>query len=154
MEIQKGDGSFDEFYPNERGWAGPTGFLLYAMIDSYRLLGDGFPDELKDRFFTACEKAAKYLIRWDEPGVLANHHAMAVLPVFEAARLLDTRSLWKAIRPNWMNSIPIATRKAGAWSTMARTPAISRPRLAFSAKSIGIGKASLKWPRIRGCWKP
>jgi hypothetical protein len=98
MKIQKGDGSFDEFYLNERGWAGPTGFLLYAMIDSYRLLGDGFPDELKDRFFTACEKAAKYLIRWDEPGVLANHHAMAVLPVFEAARLLDSRPLWEGYR--------------------------------------------------------
>ena len=94
MKIQKRDGSFDEFYPNERGWAGPTGFLLYAMIDSYRLLGDAFPDSLRHRFLEACDRAARYLIRWDESGVLANHHAMAVLPVFEAARLLDTRQLW------------------------------------------------------------
>jgi len=94
MKIQKRDGSFDEFYPNERGWAGPTGFLLYAMIDSYRLLGDAFPEKLKARFFEACEKAGRYLARWDEPGVLANHHAMAVLPVFEAARLLGTSELW------------------------------------------------------------
>jgi len=94
MKIQKSDGSFDEFYPNERGWAGPTGFLLYAMIDSYRLLGEDFPEPLKDRFFEVCEKAGRYLARWDEPGVLANHHAMAVLPVFEAARLLDSRDLW------------------------------------------------------------
>ncbi len=94
MKIQKRDGSFDEFYPNERGWAGPTGFLLYAMIDSYRLFGEAFPERLRPRFFEVCEKAAKYLIRWDESGVLANHHAMAVLPVFEAARLLDTRELW------------------------------------------------------------
>ena len=28
MKIQHADGSYDEFYPNERGWAGPTGFLL------------------------------------------------------------------------------------------------------------------------------
>jgi hypothetical protein len=68
--------------------------LLYAMIDSYRLLGEAFPEKLKERFFTACEKAARYLARWDEPGVLANHHAMAVLPVFEAARLLDSGELW------------------------------------------------------------
>jgi len=95
MKIQKRDGSFDEFYPNERGWAGPTGFLLYAMIDSYRLLGEAFPERLKDRFFEACEKAGHYLARWDEPGVLANHHAMAALPVFEAARLLDSRTLWE-----------------------------------------------------------
>lgn len=94
MKIQHRDGSFDEFYPNERGWAGPTGFLLYSMIDSYRLLGDHFPANIKPRFFDACERAARYLIKWDESGVLANHHAMAVLPVFEAARLLDTRELW------------------------------------------------------------
>ncbi|MCL5271415.1 MAG: pectate lyase, partial [bacterium] len=94
LKIQKRDGSFDEFYPNERGWAGPTGFLLHAMIDSYRLLGDAFPDRLRGRFFEACEKAGRYLARWDEPGVLANHHAMAVLPVFEAARLLGSRELW------------------------------------------------------------
>lgn len=98
MKIQKRDGSYDEFYPNERGWAGPTGFLLYAMIDSYRLLGDGFPGSLKARFFECAERSARFLIRYDEPGVLANHHAMAVLPVFEAARLLDTRELWDGYR--------------------------------------------------------
>jgi hypothetical protein len=94
MKIQKRDGSFDEFYPNEHGWAGPTGFLLYAMCDSYNLLGDAFPDAMKPRFFDAVDKAGRYLAKWDEPGVLANHHAMAVLPVFEAARLLDSRELW------------------------------------------------------------
>lgn len=95
IRIQKRDGSFDEFYPNERGWAGPTGFLVYAMCDSYHQLGDAFPDAMRPRFFEAVEKAGRYLARWDEPGVLANHHAMAVLPVFEAARLLDSRELWQ-----------------------------------------------------------
>ncbi len=94
-KIQKRDGSFDEFYPNEHGWAGPTGFLLYAMINSYRLLDEAFPGELRDQFLSTCEKAARYLARWDEPGVLANHHAMAVLPVFEAARLLGSAELWR-----------------------------------------------------------
>lgn len=92
--IQKSDGSFDEFYPNERGWAGPTGFLVYAMVDSYRLLGDAFPDRHRERFLATVEKAARFLAKYDEPGVLANHHAMAVLPVFEAAWLLDSRELW------------------------------------------------------------
>jgi hypothetical protein len=94
MKIQNRDGSFDEFYPNERGWAGPTGFLLYAMCDSYHRLGDAFPEAMRPRFFEAVEKAGRYLAKWDEPGVLANHHAMAVLPVFEAARLLGSRELW------------------------------------------------------------
>jgi hypothetical protein len=94
MKIQKRDGSFDEFYPNERGWAGPTGFLLYAMIDSYNLLGGAFPGKLVDQFHDSCYRAGRYLVKWDEPGVLANHHAMAVLPVFEAARLLNSDELW------------------------------------------------------------
>ena len=62
MKIQKHDGSFDEFYPNERGWAGPTGFLLYSMIDSYRLLDDAFPEQMKVRFWEVCEKAGLYLL--------------------------------------------------------------------------------------------
>ena len=94
MKSKKGDGSFDEFYPNERGWAGPTGFLLYAMI---RLLpvcwARAFPEQLQGIYFYCLlrEGGADLLARWDEPGVLANHHAMAVLPVFEAARLLGSR---------------------------------------------------------------
>jgi hypothetical protein len=94
IKIQNRDGSFDEFYPNERGWAGPTGFLLYAMCDSFHRLDAAFPEAMRPRFFEAVEKAGRYLARWDEPGVLANHHAMAVLPVFEAARLLGSRELW------------------------------------------------------------
>lgn len=82
-KIQHGDGSFDEFYPNERGWAGPTGFLLYAMLRSYELLGAEFPEDLKDDFFIAVEKSAWFLATREEPGVLANHYAMALLPIYQ-----------------------------------------------------------------------
>lgn len=82
--IQRGDGSFDEFYPNERGWAGPTGFLLYAMVDSYRLVRDHLPPELDGKFLETVEKAAVFLYKHDESGVLANHHAMALLPIYAA----------------------------------------------------------------------
>lgn len=89
-QIQHRDGSFDEFYPNEHGWTGPTGFLLYAMLKSYLLLEErgGFPAEFRDPFFAACHKAAAHIIAWDEHGVLANHHAMAVLPVFYAYHVM------------------------------------------------------------------
>lgn len=88
--IQHRDGSFDEFYPNEHGWTGPTGFLLYAMLKSYLLLEERkeFPEEFRERFFTSCRKAADYIIAWDEHGVLANHHAMGVLPVAYAHHVL------------------------------------------------------------------
>ncbi|OGJ56889.1 hypothetical protein A3H22_02745 [Candidatus Peribacteria bacterium RIFCSPLOWO2_12_FULL_55_15] len=89
-QIQHRDGSFDEFYPNEHGWTGPTGFLLYAMLKSYMILEERqeFPADFQDQFFTACRKAADYIIQWDEHGVLANHHAMAVLPVYYAFHIL------------------------------------------------------------------
>ncbi|MBI3336777.1 hypothetical protein HYZ98_04415 [Candidatus Peregrinibacteria bacterium] len=94
-KIQHRDGSFDEFYPNEHGWTGPTGFLLYAMLKSYMLLEDRreFPHGFKDEFFLSCRKAADYIIKWDEHGVLANHHAMAVLPVYYAYHVLKDEKL-------------------------------------------------------------
>ena len=89
-KIQHRDGSFDEFYPNEHGWTGPTGFLLYAMLKSSMILDERgeFPEDFRDEFNSACSKAAKYIIKYDEHGVLANHHAMGVLPVFYAFHVL------------------------------------------------------------------
>lgn len=81
-KIQKSDGSFDEFYPNEHGWAGPTGFILYAVLDSYRLLERDIPCEISDRILEAAHKAAKYLAKYDEQGILANHHALAILAIY------------------------------------------------------------------------
>ena len=96
--IQNRDGSFDEFYPNERGWAGPTGFLLYAMCDSYRLLETHIPSELKERLLAAFHRAALFLAGTDEAGVLANHHAMAILPMYEAFLLVHDGKIEKAFR--------------------------------------------------------
>ncbi len=91
--IQRPDGSFDEFYPNERGWAGPTGFLVYAMCDSRRLLDGHIPRDLDEKLRVCIARAARFLAEHDEPGVLANHHAMAVLPVYEAYRILGEKRL-------------------------------------------------------------
>ncbi|MBN2458143.1 hypothetical protein JXB31_03380 [Candidatus Woesearchaeota archaeon] len=91
--IQHSDGSFDEFYPNERGWAGPTGFLLYSMAQSYRLVGDSMSSSFKDRFLETCRKAAVFLGKYDEEGILANHHAMAFMPIYHAYDLLKDKRL-------------------------------------------------------------
>ncbi len=93
ISIQHADGSFDEFYPNERGWAGPTGFLVYAMCDSYRLLSGHMPRDLDERFRSCVARAGRFLARYDEPGVLANHHAMAILPIYEAYALTGEKKL-------------------------------------------------------------
>ena len=84
IKIQHQDGSYDEFYPNERGWAGPTGFLLYGVLRSYELLEKNFPADLEKEFFNAVKKSAWFLATREEEGVLANHHAMALLPIYQA----------------------------------------------------------------------
>lgn len=93
-QIQHGDGSFDEFYPNERGWAGPTGFLVHALVGSYRLIEPELDAETRGRLRETIRRAARFLGKNDEIGVLANHHAMAALPVAEAADLLGDDTLW------------------------------------------------------------
>ncbi|MBI1388462.1 MAG: hypothetical protein GC154_08440 [bacterium] len=91
--IQHRDGSFDEFYPNERGWAGPTGFLVYVMCDSYRRIKDEVPADLKERLLKSIHRAALFLAGTDESGVLANHHAMALLPMYEAYTLVHDEAI-------------------------------------------------------------
>ena len=47
--IQHADGSFDEFYPYERGWVGPTGFTLYTAIEAQQLLRGQIPADVDRR---------------------------------------------------------------------------------------------------------
>lgn len=96
IKIQHKDGSFDEFYPNERGWAGPTGFLLFSMLDSYMLLKDEMPQQLKDELIKSSYKAARYLADHDESGILANHHAIALVAIYYAYKILNDDYLLKS----------------------------------------------------------
>src|SRR3954451_16707197 len=59
--IQHTDGSFDEYYPYERGWVGPTGFSLYAAIEAYRVVRDEVPPEIADRVRRAIRHAAEFV---------------------------------------------------------------------------------------------
>jgi len=46
--IQHKDGSFDEFYPYERGWVGPSAFTTFTVLESFNLLKDEMqPDAAK-----------------------------------------------------------------------------------------------------------
>ncbi len=92
-KIQHADGSFDEFYPNERGWAGPTGFLLHAMVAGWKAVSAQLSPQDKERISTSMLRAAKFLASNDEIGVLANHHAMALLPVAEVMALFQAKHL-------------------------------------------------------------
>lgn len=91
--IQHGDGSFDEFYPYERGWVGPTAFTTYTSCESYALLREHMDEESRRRVENAIAKAASFIAKGEsESDHLANHHAMAALAVWKAYKLLgDSR---------------------------------------------------------------
>lgn len=95
ISTQHDDGSFDEFYPHEHGWAGPTGFLVYAMADSYLRTKDEIPADLSARLLEAIRKGGEFLGAYDEIGTLANHYVMAALGIRFAHHVTGDDSLLK-----------------------------------------------------------
>lgn len=67
------DGSCDDYYPGEKA-LGAVVFTLYAMTESYQLLGAEDPELLE--FFA---RRATWLLQHNESGRLANHQALAAL---------------------------------------------------------------------------
>lgn len=100
--IQHADGSFDEFYPYERGWVGPTAFTTYAISESLRLLRAELPAAAISRIEQAIRRAALFVTHGEaEKDFLANHHAMAHLAVSAAADALNDASLRAALPRLW-----------------------------------------------------
>ncbi len=100
--LQHADGSFDEFYPYERGWVGPTAFTTFTSIEAYHLLQDELPDDVAARVRAAVRKAALFICAGEsEEDHLANHHAMACLAVWKAYRLLDDPALKEGYQQVW-----------------------------------------------------
>lgn len=88
------DGSFDEFYPYERGWVGPTAFTTFAVSEAFQTLRAEAPPQLAERTLAAIRKAARFIVEGDkEEDHLANHHAMACLAVWKSYQLLGDPAL-------------------------------------------------------------
>lgn len=93
-KIQHNDGSFDEFYPNERGWVGPTAFTTYTSIETFILLRNKIPQEQQSIILKSIIKAANFIAKGDKEGDhLANHHAMACLALWKAYKLTKIKNL-------------------------------------------------------------
>src|SRR5262249_20960468 len=76
--LQHAEGSFDEFYPYERGWVGPSAFTTFAISEAFRLLQEEVPADAAKRILNAIHNAALFIISGEkEEDHLANHHAMA-----------------------------------------------------------------------------
>lgn len=93
-KIQHPDGTFDEFYPYERGWVGPTAFTTFAVAESFNLLEEEIPGDIAVRVQKAIRKAARSIGRGEkEEDKLANHHAMACLALWKSHQLLGDKSI-------------------------------------------------------------
>jgi 2-polyprenyl-3-methyl-5-hydroxy-6-metoxy-1,4-benzoquinol methylase len=100
--LQHADGSFDEFYPYERGWVGPTAFTTFTSIEALRLLEPEMPAPIAVRVREAIRRAASFIAAGEsEEDHLANHHAMACLAVWKAYELLGDPALKEGYTRLW-----------------------------------------------------
>ena len=114
--LQHKDGSFDEFYPYERGWAGPTAFTTYANLEAWRLLKDEIPQEVAQRVLNAARKAARFIAKGEsEQDLLANHHAVAALAVWKAYEVLGDADLKAGFLGLWQGFLKLHNPEEG-WS--------------------------------------
>lgn len=101
LNLQHTDGSFDEWYPNERGWAGPTGYVAQALLETVEILEKDLNPELKKKIDDSLVKAAWHLAKRDEGEILANHYAIALSPMIGIAERSGSEKL-KQISKLWL----------------------------------------------------
>ncbi len=113
-KIQHSDGSFDEFYPYQRGWA-PTSFITYSSIESLKLLNDEISRDAYNKILNAISKSAYFIASGEsEEDLLANHHAIACLAVWKAYELLDDPKLKDGYKRLWDGFLRYQTEEG--WS--------------------------------------
>ena len=114
--IQHSDGSFDEFYPYERGWVGPSAFTTFTCIEAYALLRKEMQPESAERVERAIRRAAAFIAAGEsEEDHLANHHAMACLAVWKAYRLFGDATLRQGYHRLWQGFLRYHNTEEG-WS--------------------------------------
>lgn len=97
ISIQNSDGSYDEWYPNERGWGGPTGYIVSAMAETYLQIQEQIPDHLKKDIQTSLRKSVDFLLVRDESDVLTNHYAITLNGIVQANEILKEPQYLKSI---------------------------------------------------------
>ncbi|MDD3905565.1 MAG: hypothetical protein PHS46_03420 [Candidatus Omnitrophica bacterium] len=95
-KIQHGDGSFDEWYKNERGFAA-TEFSLIAFGLALYLLGDSVEDADRSRISAVIVKAADWLVKRNDD-VKSNHEAAAAAALALAYRITGNEYYGRAAR--------------------------------------------------------
>ena len=101
IKIQKKDGSFDEWYPNERGWAGPTGYVLHSLASGYNILYKQWDQSEHIKIKKSIHKAAWHLRRREEGHILSNHFAVALMALYDSWEILGEDWILKAYHKLW-----------------------------------------------------
>ena len=129
--IQKRDGSFDEWYPGERGWAGPTGYVLHSLASGYHLLTDVWEKHDKEKLKKSIYNATKHLSKRDEGHVLCNHIAMALLALWDS---------WEIFQEPW-----ILESFSSYWATFEKHVSSEGWSLEYDGVDLGYNMASLSF---------
>jgi len=114
--IQHKDGSFDEFYPNERGWVGPTAFTTFTSTETLNLIKNEIPKDFFNRIKATIHLASNFISKGEsEEDHLANHHAMACLAVWKAYKLIGDEKLYDGYKKLWKGFLSYHNSNEG-WS--------------------------------------
>ena len=94
--IQKRDGSFDEWFANERGWSGPTGYICHILCSTYPLIKEDLEHNELKRLEKMILKSCQHLSKRWESHILVNHILMVLLPLQQAYHLFKREEDFKA----------------------------------------------------------
>ena len=94
-KIQKRNGSFDEYYPNEKSYIG-TALTMYPCAEAFYLIKNEINKEDKKTIIPVLEKAANFLATNIEPKVM-NQEAMATLSIYCINQTLKKTKLQNAV---------------------------------------------------------
>lgn len=94
--LQHKDGSFDEWYPNERGWAGPSSYLIHSLVNAYQIIEGELDKELKQKSLECFSKTARFLLKQEEGAILTNHFALFLLSLYDIYQVTSDNGLKSA----------------------------------------------------------
>lgn len=95
-EIQHSDGSFDEWYRGEHGFAA-TAFSAFAISRTLELIGEDMADSSRRKLDRALHRAGRWLIRHDDLDKI-NHEAVAAAALFSLAEVLHDEKYARGAR--------------------------------------------------------
>ncbi len=104
-KIQNHDGSFDEWYHGERGWAGPTAYILNSLFEAHRRTGENWSSTTQQAYRSLLEKATRFLSAYEERDVLSNHQALALVAIYQSYVVFKDDKILRAFEKLWKRFI-------------------------------------------------